>query len=160
MDIHCTLTLCSLNRNHTRKSTTNACTYLAFRRQLVRKRCMQKTLVIYLYIGFLTLNPRGRIKKIVQQIQMSICSHISLLDRGDKEVVLFTVSQYDGPGVLQHPLVPYHLTLVNWLSLSPRVTVQVRLLQHDLMYGHLLARGVHLVAQSATPRDTVNFISS
>lgn len=123
-------------------------------------RCMQKTLVIYLYIGFLTLNPTGRIKKIVQQIQMSICSHISLLDRGDKEVVLFTVSQYDGPGVLQHPLVPYHLTLVNWLPLSPRVTVPVRLLQHDLMYGHLLARGVHLVAQSATPRDTVNFISS
>lgn len=35
MDIHCTLTLCSLN--HTRKSTTNTCTYLAFRRQLVRK---------------------------------------------------------------------------------------------------------------------------
>lgn len=31
---------------------------------------------------------------------MSICSHISLLDLGDKEVVLFTVSQYDGPGVL------------------------------------------------------------
>lgn len=78
---------------------------------------------------------------------MSICSHISLLDLGDKEVVLFTVSQYDGPGVLHvAPLVPYHLTLVNWLPLSPRVTVQVRLLQHDLMYGHLLARGVHLVA--------------
>lgn len=76
---------------------------------------------------------------------MSICSHISLLDLGDKEVVLFTVSQYDGRSAVA-PLVPYHLTLVNWLPLSPRVTVQVRLLQHDLMYGHLLARGVHLVA--------------
>lgn len=52
------------------------------------------------------------------------------------------------------PLVPYHLTLVNWLPLSPRVTVQVRLLQHDLMYGTCLHVGF-IWWHRARPRVTL-----
>lgn len=39
---------------------------------------------------------------------------------------------YAESGLLLHPLVPYHLTLVNWLSLTLRVAVPVRLLRLDV----------------------------